>query len=185
MHLSPKDFTFVNTFLYGSVNELHLMPLMVMACFMCPKDVETTFYALVLAVINAGYLISYWTGGLFTIWLGISSTDFSKFWILITISSAWPLLTLLYLFFLPKENELGVKGMPIIESPITNLNRSTALIQTNIRDSFNSLPESLHGEWHFCLIILTQYLLSSLIRSRLSLFVVFMLSLGIVPCSNT
>lgn len=120
--MNPKDFTFVNTFLYGSVNELHLMPLMVMACFMCPKDVETTFYALVLAVINAGYLISYWTGGLFTIWLGISSTDFSKFWVLIAISSLWPLLTLLYLFVLPKENELGVKGMVLkIESPKTNV----------------------------------------------------------------
>ena len=124
------------------------MPLMVMACFMCPKDVETTFYALVLAVINAGYLISYWTGGLFTIWLGISSTDFSKFWILITISSLWPLLTLLYLFVLPKENELGVRGMVVkIESPKTNLiSRSSSLIQTNIRDSFNSIPESFHSE---------------------------------------
>jgi hypothetical protein len=124
------------------------MPLMVMACFMCPKDVETTFYALVLAVINAGYLISYWTGGLFTIWLGISSTDFSKFWILITISSVWPLLTLLYLFVLPKENELGVRGMVVkIESPKTNLiSRSSSLIQTNIRDSFNSIPESFHSE---------------------------------------
>jgi len=49
------------------------MPLMVLACQMCPKQVETTFYALVLAVINLGYLISYWIGGLLTIWLGISS----------------------------------------------------------------------------------------------------------------
>lgn len=78
---------------------------------MCPKDVETTFYALVLAVINAGYLISYWTGGLLTIWLGISSTDFSNFWILILISGVWPLVTLLYLVVLPKENELGVRGL--------------------------------------------------------------------------
>ena len=101
----------MNQFLYGTINELHLMPLMVMACFMCPKDVETTFYALVLAVINAGYLISYWTGGLLTIWLGISSTDFSNFWILILISGVWPLVTLLYLVVLPKENELGVRGL--------------------------------------------------------------------------
>ena len=111
VNLNPKDFTFVNSFLYGTVNELHLMPLMVMACYMCPKNVETTFYALVLAVINAGYLISYWMGGLFTIWLDISSTDFSKFWILILISSGWPLVTLLYLLILPKENALGVKGL--------------------------------------------------------------------------
>ena len=40
------------------------MPLMMIATQMCPKGIEATFYALVLAVINAGYLISYWLGGL-------------------------------------------------------------------------------------------------------------------------
>jgi hypothetical protein len=39
---------------------------------MCPKNIEATFYALVLAVINAGYLISYWLGGLMTIAWGIT-----------------------------------------------------------------------------------------------------------------
>ena len=111
LDLSPQAFTFLNTFLYSTINELHIMPLMVLACYMCPKDVETTFYALVLAVINLGYLISYWTGGIFTIWLGISNTNFSNFWSLILISSIWPVLTLLYLLILPKENELGVKGL--------------------------------------------------------------------------
>jgi hypothetical protein len=35
------------------------MPLMVLAVEMCPRDVEATFYSFVLAIINAGYLISY------------------------------------------------------------------------------------------------------------------------------
>ena len=48
------------------------MPLMIIACQMCPKNIEATFYALVLAVINAGYLISYWLGGLMTIAWGIT-----------------------------------------------------------------------------------------------------------------
>ena len=87
------------------------MPLMILAAQMCPKKVETTFYALVLAVINLGYLISYWVGGFLSIWLGISSEDFSKFWVLILISSVQPLLTLLYLIFLPDESELGLKGV--------------------------------------------------------------------------
>ena len=39
---------------------------------MCPKKIEATFYALVLAVINAGYLISYWLGGLMTVAWGIT-----------------------------------------------------------------------------------------------------------------
>lgn len=87
------------------------MPLMVLACQMCPKDVETTFYALVLAVINLGYLISYWIGGLLTIWLNVSSTDFKNFWVLILVSSVWPLCTLLYLLILPKESQLGLKSV--------------------------------------------------------------------------
>ena len=78
---------------------------------MCPKKVETTFYALVLAVINLGYLISYWVGGFLSIWLGISSEDFSNFWILILISSLQPLVTLLYLVVLPDESEIGLKGV--------------------------------------------------------------------------
>jgi hypothetical protein len=58
--------------LYSTTNELHLMPLMMLACQMCPKGIEATFYALVLAVINAGYLISYWLGGALAYSLGIS-----------------------------------------------------------------------------------------------------------------
>ena len=87
------------------------MPLMVLACQMCPKQVESTFYALVMAIINLGYLVSYWIGGLLTIWLGISSEDFSRFWILILISSLWPLVTLLYLTCLPKESRLGLQSV--------------------------------------------------------------------------
>ena len=81
------------------------MPLMVLAAKMCPKNVETTFYSLVLAIINLGYLVSYWVGGLLSIWLGMSSKDedFTKFWVLILISSGWPLLTLLYLACLPND----------------------------------------------------------------------------------
>ena len=97
--------------MYGVINELHLMPLMVLACQMCPKKVETTFYALVLAVINAGYLLSYWMGGVLTIWLGISSENFANFYWLIIISSVWPIFTLFYLLILPAENQLGVEGM--------------------------------------------------------------------------
>jgi hypothetical protein len=66
-----------NNFFYSFVGELHLMPLMVLAAQMCPKGMEATFYAIVTAVINLGYLFSYWLGGLLTYWLDITSTDFS------------------------------------------------------------------------------------------------------------
>ena len=98
------------------------MPLMVLACQMCPKQVEATFYALVLAIINLGYLISYWIGGFLTIWLNVGSSksshsssltadDFKNFWVLVLISSVWPVLTLVYLFTLPKQSKLGLKNI--------------------------------------------------------------------------
>lgn len=109
--IGPIPFALVNTFCYSLINELHLMPLMVLACYLCPKRIETTFYALVMATINLGYLLSYWIGTLLTWCLGIADNDdFSKFWILILISSIWPLLTLLYLLILPsKLNYIKVK----------------------------------------------------------------------------
>ena len=73
---------------------------------MCPKNIEATFYALVLAVINAGYLISYWLGGVLTIWLGITGEpgSFGDLWKLIVIASTLPLGSLFFLLWLPKEN---------------------------------------------------------------------------------
>ncbi len=98
---------------YGLINELHLMPLMIIACQMCPKNIEATFYALVLAVINAGYLISYWLGGLLTFAFGISGQpgSFGNLWKLILISCILPLFSLFVLLWLPKENEIGLKGI--------------------------------------------------------------------------
>ena len=80
---------------------------------MCPKNIEATFYALVLAVINAGYLISYWLGGVLTIWLGISGEpdSFANLWKLIIIASSLPLVSLFFLFWLPKDNQIGLQNI--------------------------------------------------------------------------
>mmetsp|Transcript_27437 Transcript_27437/g.19805 ORF Transcript_27437/g.19805 Transcript_27437/m.19805 type:complete len:138 (+) Transcript_27437:1017-1430(+) len=108
-NMSPIDFTYVIQFLYSLTNELHLMPLMVLAAKMCPKSVEATFYAFVLAVINLGYLVSYWLGGLLTYLLGITSDDFTNLWILILIAALFPLITLLFLLLLPKSLDFNAE----------------------------------------------------------------------------
>ena len=76
---------------------------------MCPKGIEATFYALVLAVINAGYLLSYWTGGLLTITLGISGEpdSFGNLWKLVLIAACSPLISLLFLLVLPNEKDIS------------------------------------------------------------------------------
>ena len=86
---------------------------MVIACQMCPKNIEATFYALVLAVINAGYLLSYWSGGLLTVAWGITGEvgTFGNLWKLIVTAAFLPMISLALLFWLPKENQIGLKGM--------------------------------------------------------------------------
>ena len=91
--LSPIAFTYISQLFYTFVNELHLMPLMVLAAKMCPKQVEASFYAFVLAVINLGYLVSYQLGGILTYSLGITATNFKNLWILVVLASVFPLLT--------------------------------------------------------------------------------------------
>jgi hypothetical protein len=91
--LSPIAFTYISQLFYTFVNELHLMPLMVLAAKMCPKQVEASFYAFVLAVINLGYLVSYQLGGILTYSLGITATNFKNLWILVILASVFPLLT--------------------------------------------------------------------------------------------
>ena len=87
------------------------MPLMMLACQMCPKGIEATFYALVLAVINAGYLISYWLGGALAYWLGISGElgSFDNLQSLIITASAIPMISLVFLLLLPKESQIGMQ----------------------------------------------------------------------------
>ena len=99
-YISNLTFTYIISWLYNFVNAIHLMPIMVLACDMCPKGVEATFYSFVLALINVGYLVSYDIGGILTLRLGITSTNFDNLNILIIVASLFPLATLPLLFCL-------------------------------------------------------------------------------------
>jgi MFS family permease len=92
--ISPVNFTYIISGLYTFINSIHLMPIMVLACDMCPKDMEATFYSFILAIINVGYLLSYQIGGLITYELNIEDGSFTNLWLLILIASIYPLLNL-------------------------------------------------------------------------------------------
>jgi hypothetical protein len=55
----PLYFTYVTGWFGTFISAIHLMPIMVLACDLCPVEVEATFYSFVLAIINVGYLVSY------------------------------------------------------------------------------------------------------------------------------
>ena len=134
--------------MFTFVNELHLMPLMVLACKMCPKQVEASFYAFVLAVINLGYLVSYQLGGILTYSLGITATQFERLWILVVLSAIFPLLTQILLLCLPEKYDVNEeitkyfqkrKNLKQKAQDILNINMDSAYtgsirLKTNIRD---------------------------------------------------
>ncbi len=77
------------------------MPIMVLAAKICPKSVEATFYAFTTAVINLGYLLSYWSGGLLIWILNITGTDFTNLKWLIVVAAIFPILCLFMLLAVP------------------------------------------------------------------------------------
>ena len=63
------------------------MPLLVLACRMCPKNIEGTMYALLMSTINFGSIISSQLGGVLTYMLGITETSFTQLWLLVLLSN--------------------------------------------------------------------------------------------------
>lgn len=62
------------------------MPLLVLACRMCPKNIEGTMYALLMSTLNFGSIISLQLGGVLTYFLGISDTNFDNLWLLVVLT---------------------------------------------------------------------------------------------------
>jgi hypothetical protein len=67
--------------------EINMIPVLVMACRLCPKNFEGTMYAILMSVLNLAQMVSYQLGGLLTYFLGINEKKFDSLWILILISN--------------------------------------------------------------------------------------------------
>jgi len=67
--------------------EINTMPLLVLACNLCPKNIEGTLYAFLMSVLNLGSLISNQFGSFLTIYLKITAFDFKNLPLLIFIAN--------------------------------------------------------------------------------------------------
>jgi len=115
-YMSTITFTYIISWVYNFINALHLMPIMVLACDMCPTGIEATFYSFVLALTNVGYLLSYDFGGILTFRLGITSRNFDNLSFLIIIASLFPLTSLPLLFCLVPSQEEFLKQLELFRN---------------------------------------------------------------------
>lgn len=120
LQLGIPDFwllLFTNSFL-SMVGEFVLLPILSLACVLCPKKLEGTVYSVFMSSLNLGGILSHLNGGILTSVLNISSKDYSNLHWLILISKISSLLPLPMLYciddkyFHPekKENEENVKN---------------------------------------------------------------------------
>jgi len=89
----------------NSLAQLQLMPVLVLACKLCPKHLEAAIYESILGIKNIAYFLSYRSGGLLISWLGITAKNFENLWILSLISTLFPIITLGFLCFIPIKQD--------------------------------------------------------------------------------
>jgi folate/biopterin transporter len=96
LQLGISDFILVlfsNSFL-SMLGELILMPMLSLACLLCPKNLEGTVYSFFMSALNFGGIMSGINGSIITTYLGITSKDYHNLDKLILISNILTLVPL-------------------------------------------------------------------------------------------
>ncbi|CAD8073231.1 unnamed protein product [Paramecium sonneborni] len=76
------------------IGELNLLPILVYACKICPKNIEATMYAMLMATMNFGTFAGGQLGNLILYEMGINQQDYSNLYIFIALSSIFFILPL-------------------------------------------------------------------------------------------
>jgi predicted MFS family arabinose efflux permease len=105
LYYGISDFVFCMTadLLTTALAEINTMPLLVLACNLCPKNIEGTLYAFLMSVMNFGSLASSQSGAMLTSALGITNTDFRNLAWLIAIANIILVIPLPGLTLIKKE----------------------------------------------------------------------------------
>ena len=83
------------------------LPMSVVYAKICPKRIEATSFALLASVSNLRGTIRSWIGAYINKqWVGVSHTDLSKYWVLVTIGFACSFLPLFFLWLIPSRKEI-------------------------------------------------------------------------------
>lgn len=89
LKIGIPDFWFCMTAdaLTTALGEINTLPLLVLACNICPKNIEGTLYAFLMSVINLGSLLANQFGAVLTTSLGITNSNFANLSWLIFIAN--------------------------------------------------------------------------------------------------
>ena len=85
------------------IGEIIILPLLALVCFLCPKSLEATVYALFMSALSLGQVISNLSGAALTHHFGITITNYSNLSKLIIVSNIYGLLHSPFIFLVNKK----------------------------------------------------------------------------------
>lgn len=92
-------FSFATDALTTALGEINTMPLLVLACNICPKNIEGTLYAFLMSVSNFGTMMANQGGSVLSANLGITNSNFDNLAFFILISNLLYLAPMPILYF--------------------------------------------------------------------------------------
>ena len=108
-YLPDSAFCLVSGFLVQAIGEMNALPVLVLCCKMCPKNVEGSMYALLMSTMNFGGLVSYQFGALLMWAFNITETNFHFLWIYVLVVNSLWLLPILFISMVPDRHSLKDK----------------------------------------------------------------------------
>jgi hypothetical protein len=86
-----------------AVNQIAMMPLMIMGAAVCPKGVEGALYAVLMSLTEIGGIVGDVTGTALTAFLGITNDDFTQLWLLILLCNLYNIIPLCFVWLVPSK----------------------------------------------------------------------------------
>lgn len=129
-----------------ALSEINFLPILVLACNICPKNIEGTLYAFLMSIVNLSSLFSNQLGAGITYILGITSSDFSNLKYLIIISNLSMLLPMAFLYMINEHDYVKKPDMENVDNEENKkliqkkcfLNRSNSFEKKNFKEKDNS-----------------------------------------------
>jgi folate/biopterin transporter len=103
--INDQWFSLGDSLIFAVMGQIAFMPVMVLAARICPLGIEATLFALLMSIFNLGGAISREFGALIMHWLGITESNFDSLWLLVIITNLIALTPLLFIQFLPRDEE--------------------------------------------------------------------------------
>ena len=103
--IDDRWFSLGDSLVLTVMGQIAFMPVLVLAAQLCPKGIEATMFAVLMALSNLAGVLSHESGAVLMHWMGITETNFQRLWILILVTNLTTLLPLPLLHWLPEQEK--------------------------------------------------------------------------------